>query len=92
MSQHGKPTRTIEGHEYRIGRVVINGLPCRGVISPATNIPQLAPRTFDAIIIGAGFAGLTAARDLTTAGKLSVPLYKFRDYVLLNEPILTPFS
>ncbi|KAH7141561.1 hypothetical protein B0J13DRAFT_503979 [Dactylonectria estremocensis] len=60
--------RTAEGHEYEVGGGVSNGLPCNGVITPASNLAQGASKTFDTIIIGAGFAGLTAARDLTLSG------------------------
>lgn len=43
------------------------GFECKGVVSPAKQIK--APRDFvyDAIVIGAGYAGLSAARDLATA-------------------------
>ncbi|RYC85679.1 Monoamine oxidase N [Fusarium oxysporum f. sp. narcissi] len=60
--------KTAEGHEYEVGDGVSHGLPCDGAITPASNMAQGASKTFDAIIIGAGFAGLTAARDLTLAG------------------------
>ncbi|KAM0258748.1 hypothetical protein ACHAPA_011068 [Fusarium lateritium] len=56
------PKKTTEGHGYEVGYGVSDGLPCDGVITPASNIVQVAYKTYDAIIIGAGFAGLTAAR------------------------------
>lgn len=61
--------KTAEGHEYEVGDGISHGLPCDGAITPASNMAQGASKTFDAIIIGAGFTGLTAARDLTLAGK-----------------------
>lgn len=36
---------------------------------------------YDVIVIGAGFAGLTAARDLTASRELSVLLVEARDRV-----------
>ncbi|KAJ4195471.1 hypothetical protein NW767_009793 [Fusarium falciforme] len=62
--------KTAEGHEYKVGSGISNGLPCNGAITPASNSAQVTSKTFDTIIIGAGFAGLTAARDLTLSGKL----------------------
>lgn len=43
------------------------GVPCEGVIVPATL--ESSPSThYDAIVLGAGYAGLIAARDLATRG------------------------
>ncbi|KAM5359507.1 uncharacterized protein FOBCDRAFT_277596 [Fusarium oxysporum Fo47] len=60
--------RTANGHEYDVSGNVSNGLPCNGVITPASSFAQAASERFDVIVIGAGFAGLTAARDLTLSG------------------------
>ncbi|KAI8664664.1 Amine oxidase [Fusarium keratoplasticum] len=49
--------KTAEGHEYKVGGGISNGLPCNGVITPASNSAQVTSKTFDTIIIGAGFAG-----------------------------------
>ena len=62
--------RTSNGHVYEVGQGVTNGLPCDGLVTPATSMAQMQSKTFDVIIIGAGYAGLTAARDLTVAGAL----------------------
>ncbi|KAJ5382634.1 amine oxidase [Penicillium concentricum] len=45
------------------------GLPCIGVISPSTHFVQPEDDPFDTIVIGTGYAGLVASRDLTTQGK-----------------------
>jgi len=43
------------------------GLPSIGVIEPAQSIRNLQ-ELFDVVVIGAGYTGLTAARDLATSG------------------------
>ena len=45
-----------------------------------TSTPTLKAR-YDVIVIGAGFAGLTAARDLTASRDLSVLLVEARDRI-----------
>ena len=42
------------------------GLKCKGAIEPLTNIGS--KNDFDVIVIGAGYAGLTATRDLCISG------------------------
>ncbi|KAL6352296.1 hypothetical protein LRP88_14409 [Fusarium phalaenopsidis] len=44
--------KTTEGHEYKLGGGISNGLPCNGVITPASNSAQVTSKTFDTIIIG----------------------------------------
>ncbi|VUC30714.1 unnamed protein product [Clonostachys rosea] len=73
-------TKTREGYQYEVDGLMSAGLPCRGVITPATHMSQPAAKSFDAIIIGAGFAGLTAARDLTTNG-MQVLVLEARDRI-----------
>ncbi|TAQ90118.1 hypothetical protein B7494_g1558 [Chlorociboria aeruginascens] len=43
------------------------GVPSISTITPPSNLSSNPP-SFDAIVIGAGYAGLTAARDLTLSG------------------------
>jgi NADPH-dependent 2,4-dienoyl-CoA reductase/sulfur reductase-like enzyme len=43
------------------------GVPSIGVISPPTNITSSAT-SYDVIVVGGGYSGLTATRDLTVAG------------------------
>lgn len=47
---------------------VREGLPCEGVIIPST-LEADPKSSYDAIVIGAGYAGLVAARDLAIRGK-----------------------
>ncbi|KAK2736977.1 monoamine oxidase n [Colletotrichum kahawae] len=70
-------SRTREGCFWDFQRNVVNtGLPTTAV-KPNTND---VPKFHDVIVIGAGFAGLTAARDLSLQG-LSVLLLEARDRI-----------
>ncbi|KAI1362304.1 amine oxidase [Xylaria arbuscula] len=53
---------------------------CVGVVSPPSHVKAPAGFTYDVLILGAGYAGLSAARDLTNAGR-SVLLIEGRDRV-----------
>src|SRR5689334_13599343 len=55
------------------------GLPCIGVIRPSQNVKD-SDHVFDVVIIGAGYTGLTAARDLTVAGLLFIRTHLEYDY------------
>ncbi|KAH4068430.1 amine oxidase [Parastagonospora nodorum] len=55
------------------------GVPSLGVISPASNISS-SEVLYDVIVIGAGYCGLTAARNATIAG-LKVLLLEGRDRI-----------
>ncbi len=44
------------------------GIPCIGAIQPPSNINS-TDTEFDVIVVGAGYAGLTAARDTSVAGR-----------------------
>ncbi len=63
---------TSEGFQWTPATGLQQGLPCEGVIQPPEMIEK-SRQVFDVLIIGAGYTGLTAARDLTTTGPLSVP-------------------
>jgi NADPH-dependent 2,4-dienoyl-CoA reductase/sulfur reductase-like enzyme len=45
------------------------GLRCRGVIEPSQKITVPTGHNYDAIVIGAGYAGLMAAREMTDQGR-----------------------
>lgn len=47
------------------------GLKCRGVVSPPKKLKNAAQSQYDVIVIGAGYAGLAAARDLATSSTYS---------------------
>lgn len=43
-----------------------------GVISPPRQVKTAQDHVYDVVVIGAGYAGLIAARDLVNAGKLNI--------------------
>ncbi|ORY91639.1 hypothetical protein BCR35DRAFT_323378 [Leucosporidium creatinivorum] len=74
-------TRTKEGFQYiKATGQLTQGFECEGAVSPASSFRSVASSHFDLIVIGAGYAGLVAARDATLSG-LSVLLLEARDRV-----------
>ncbi|KAI1418130.1 monoamine oxidase [Hypoxylon sp. FL1857] len=72
---------TREGYHWTKGDGLAAGLPSVSVVKPASNIESgTQGDSYDAAIIGAGYAGLTAARDLTVAG-FKVLLLEARDRI-----------
>lgn len=57
-------------HKYS-NTVEKGNLECRGVIIPPEKQSAPAGHVYDAIVIGAGYSGLMAARDMTDRGKFS---------------------
>lgn len=43
------------------------GIPCIGTINPPSNLKS-GETKYDVVIVGAGYCGLTAARDASLAG------------------------
>ncbi|KPM41936.1 Monoamine oxidase N [Neonectria ditissima] len=58
---------------------VRHGLPTIGVVVPASHSIQPPTETYDAIVIGSGYAGLVAARDLATQAGKKTLLIEARD-------------
>ncbi|KAJ5280537.1 hypothetical protein N7478_005909 [Penicillium angulare] len=56
------------------------GVPSIGVISPPTNISS-SNGSWDVVVVGAGYSGLTATRDLCVAEGLKVLLVEARDRI-----------
>jgi monoamine oxidase len=68
-----------DGYQWTPKGGLQEGIPTVGAIKPTSNI-QNTEKIYDAIIIGAGYAGLTAARDLTITGH-KVLLLEARDRI-----------
>ena len=61
--------KTSEGHLWTAHTGLKQGnLTCEGVISPPQRIELSPDFVYDVVVVGAGYAGLSAARDLTIAG------------------------
>lgn len=56
-----------EGWQWTPKEGLSAGLPSIGVIEPSQQIPN-SKDVFDVVVIGAGYTGLTAARDTATTG------------------------
>ncbi|KAH7134050.1 hypothetical protein EDB81DRAFT_725894 [Dactylonectria macrodidyma] len=69
-----------DGYTWTQAQGLKAGVPCIGAIQPPTNVNSSTPQAFDVVVIGAGYCGLTAARDASLAG-LKVLLLEGRDRI-----------
>lgn len=60
--------RSREGWQWAASDGLTPGLPTQAVIEPAQSIASPS-KVYDVLVIGAGYAGLTATRDLAAAGQ-----------------------
>lgn len=72
-------SKTREGYQWTELNGLQQGIPTIAVVSPSTSV-QGGNDSYDAIVIGSGYAGLTAARDMALAG-LSVMILEARDRI-----------
>jgi NADPH-dependent 2,4-dienoyl-CoA reductase/sulfur reductase-like enzyme len=56
-----------DGFQWTPEEGLAQGVPSIGVISPPTNVTS-ASEPWDVIVVGGGYSGLTATRDLCVAG------------------------
>jgi monoamine oxidase len=68
-----------DGYSWTESQGLKSGVPCIGAISPPTNLKDSNAK-YDVIVVGAGYCGLTAARDAAIAG-LKVLLIEARDRI-----------
>lgn len=66
-----QPPRTREGFHWTHSEGLSAGIPCIGVIEPVQKVRKTGI-VYDVVVIGAGYAGLTAARDLSVSGRLEM--------------------
>jgi hypothetical protein len=57
-----------DGFSWTKSAGLLPGIPCIGAIQPPTNITGADSAKYDVIVAGAGYSGLTAARDASLAG------------------------
>jgi len=72
-------SNTRDGFQWTEDAGIQFGIPCIGLIQPPSQT-QSPENVYDVIVIGAGYTGLTAARDLTTMGH-RVLLLEARDRI-----------
>ncbi|KAI5478713.1 hypothetical protein MNV49_004638 [Pseudohyphozyma bogoriensis] len=72
--------RTREGYRYSVKDGFSTGYVTEAAVSPLTYTAPKSSSKYDTIVIGAGYAGLIAARDLAISGQ-SVLLIEARDRI-----------
>jgi NADPH-dependent 2,4-dienoyl-CoA reductase/sulfur reductase-like enzyme len=78
MSASGqRASRTVDGYQYTASGPSLKGLWTDAVVPSSTDTRS----SYDVIVIGAGFAGLVAARDLSLDRNLRVLLIEARDRI-----------
>ena len=56
-----------DGYQWTESSGLVKGVPSIGVIQPPTNIKD-EQAIYDVVVVGAGYCGLTAARDAALSG------------------------
>jgi NADPH-dependent 2,4-dienoyl-CoA reductase/sulfur reductase-like enzyme len=56
-----------DGYQWTQESGLVKGVPSIGVITPKKQV-QDSTQPFDVIVVGAGYSGLTAARDAAVSG------------------------
>ncbi|KAL9473859.1 hypothetical protein ACSS6W_008239 [Trichoderma asperelloides] len=71
--------KTVDGYSWEQTTGVVSGLETDAVVRPPQSL-SIRDKVYDAVVIGAGYAGLAAARDLALSGR-SVLLLEARDRI-----------
>lgn len=64
-----------DGYQWTESSGLVKGVPSIGVVQPPTNIKD-EQALYDVIVVGAGYCGLTAARDAALSGMADEMLAK----------------
>lgn len=64
---HTSAMTSRDGYQWTESSGLVKGVPSIGVIQPPTNIKD-EQAIYDVIVVGAGYCGLTAARDAALSG------------------------
>ena len=76
------PHQTSEGYSWtRESGLRVGNFACEGVVVPREHLDQPSDCLYDAVVIGAGYAGLIAARDLSNNAHAKVLLLEARDRI-----------
>lgn len=62
-----------DGYSWTKAQGLRAGVPSIGVIEPPSNVKS-TDTVYDVIVVGAGYCGLTAARDASLAGNTTLTL------------------
>jgi heterodisulfide reductase subunit A-like polyferredoxin len=62
-----------DGYQWTANDGLRQGIPSIGVIQPTSNL-RATKELFDVLVIGAGYSGLTASRDMATSGLTHNPV------------------
>jgi hypothetical protein len=62
-----------DGYQWTESTGLVKGVPSIGVVQPSTNINDVEG-TYEVIVVGAGYCGLTAARDAALSGVSCGPM------------------
>ncbi|ATY62709.1 amine oxidase [Cordyceps militaris] len=76
-------SKTVDGYTWEPATGVVKGLQTDAVVKPAQSLGS-KDNIYDAVVIGAGYAGLAAARDLALAGTFWSSSYSGRSVLLLE--------